>query len=94
MDTIAHKTRHHLAIFMERANGTIGNVVKINSGKDVQKAYLCRSFFCWNKCDFLRINIHLFANRAVDFGVGVGEATEDHFFYGSGKIAQNCFKGD
>ena len=28
MDTIAHQTRHHLALFVERANGTIWNAVK------------------------------------------------------------------
>ena len=37
MDTIAHQTRHYLAIFMERANGTFRYIVKINSGSDVQK---------------------------------------------------------
>ena len=30
----------------------------------------------------------------VDFGVGVGEAAENHFFDGGGKIAQHCFDGD
>jgi len=37
MDTIAHPTRHYLAVFMEGANGTFRYGVKINSGSDVQK---------------------------------------------------------
>ena len=37
MDAFAHQTRHHLALFVERANGTFRYVVKINSGSDVQK---------------------------------------------------------
>ena len=78
---------------MEGANGTFRYGVKINSGSDVQE-HIFAGVFCWNKCDFLRINIHLFANHPVDFGICFGEAAENHFFDGSGKIAQNCFKGD
>ena len=31
--------------------------------------------------------IHLCVDRPVDFGVGFGEAAEEHFFDGSGDIA-------
>ena len=46
------------------------------------------------KFDFSRINIHLFANHPIDFGIGFGEAAENYFFYGSRNVAQNCFKGN
>lgn len=36
---------------------------------------------------FLRIHIHLFANHPVDFGIGVGEAAENHFFDGNRNVA-------
>ena len=38
--------------------------------------------------------IYLCVDCTVDFGVGVGEAAENHFFNGGGEIAQNCFYGD
>ena len=71
----------------------------LECGKNITPVRTCKKHifagvFCWNKCDFLRINIHLFANHPVDFGVGFGEAAENHFFDGGGDIAQNCFKGD
>ena len=40
------QTRHHLALFLERANGTFRYVVKINSGKDVQTHIFAGVFLC------------------------------------------------
>ena len=45
MDAFLDQTRHHLALFVERANGTFRYVVKINSGSDVPKHIFAGVFF-------------------------------------------------